>query len=394
MSVLAIIPARGGSLGIPRKNVKPLCGKPLIAWTIEPALATSSIERVVVSTDDAEIAQVSNRFGAEVVMRPDKISGPLASSEEALLHVLETLRKRDGYEPQVVAFLQCTSPLTLPEDIDGTVRLVTDGSYDSAVTMIPFHYFLWRESEDGQMEGVNHNAIHRLMRQEREPEYLEVGAVYAMQAKGLLAHRFRFFGRIGSYPLQAERAFEIDEPEDWSMAEILVRSSGKLKWSLNRTHPFGRTRALVTDFDGVMTDDRVLVDQDGHEAVTCHRGDGWGISLLRRAGIEVACISTEENPVVRARCEKLGIPYWQGQQDKLSALRAFLAQTGIEAADCVYIGNDTNDAACLEYAGLAVVPSDAAPEVLPLADWQTETAGGAGVIREIAARISEERQAL
>lgn len=393
MSVLAIIPARGGSRGIPRKNVKPLCGKPLLAWTIEAARAASAVARVVVSTDDDEIAGVSRHFGAEVVRRPDEISGALASSESALLHVLDTLREREGYEPQAVAFLQCTSPLTMPGDVDGTVRLVTDGGFDSAVTMIPFHYFLWREDAGGQMEGINHVATRRLMRQEREPEYLEVGAVYAMRTEGLRAHRFRFFGRIGRYLLPAERAFEIDDPADWLRAEMLLRTTGKQGWSFNRARPFARVKALVTDFDGVMTDNRVLVDQEGREAVACHRGDGWGISLLKKAGIAVASISTEENPVVRARCQKLDIPYWQGQRDKLAALQSFLAQAGIEAEDCVYVGNDTNDAACLDYAGLAVVPRDAAPEVLPLADWVTEAAGGAGVLREIAARILEEKLA-
>jgi YrbI family 3-deoxy-D-manno-octulosonate 8-phosphate phosphatase len=392
MSVLAMIPARGGSRGIPRKNVKLLCGKPLIAWTIEAAKAASSVTRVVVSTDDEEIADVSSRFGAEVVRRPPEISGALASSESALLHVLDALREREGYEPETIAFLQCTSPLTMPEDIDGTVRLVAEEGLDSAVTMVPFHYFLWREGAGGKMEGVNHVATRRLMRQDRETEYLEVGAVYAMRTEGLRTHQFRFFGRIGRYLLPAERAFEIDDPEDWPRAEMLLSSSGKERWLFDRSRPFARVRALVTDFDGVMTDNRVVVDQEGHEAVVCHRGDGWGIALLKQAGVAVACISTEENPVVRARCQKLDIPYWQGQQDKLLALDAFLAQAGIEARDCVYVGNDTNDAACLEHAGLAVVPRDAAPEVLPLADWQTDAAGGAGVIREITARILEERQ--
>lgn len=392
MTVLGIIPARGGSRGIPRKNIKSLCGRPLISWTIEAAQSASEVTRIVVSTDDDEIADVSRRFGAEVLRRPAEISGALASSESALLQVLGTLREREDYEPEAVAFLQCTSPLTMPEDIDGTVCLVTGEGFDSAVTMVPFHYFVWREGAEGQLEGVNHSATRRLMRQERQPEYLEIGAVYAMRTEGLRAHQFRFFGRIGRYLLPTERAFEIDEPEDWQRAEVLLRTSGKLRWSLERARPFARVRALITDFDGVLTDNRVLVDQAGHEAVACHRGDGWGIALLKQAGVVVACISTEGNPVVQARCQKLDIPYWQGQRDKLSALQTFLAQASVDAEDCIYVGNDTNDTACLEYAGLAIVPSDAAPEVLALADWQTEAAGGMGVIREIAARILEEKQ--
>jgi N-acylneuraminate cytidylyltransferase len=391
MSVLAVIPARGGSQGIPRKNIKPLAGKPLIGWTIEAALAAEQVTRVVVSTDDEEIAAISRRFGAQVIERPAEISGALASSESALLHALDSLREAEGYAPQAIAFLQCTAPLTLPEDIDGTVRLVMGGGFDSAVTMTPFHYFVWREEAEGQMEGVNHLASRRLMRQERSAEYLEVGAVYAMRAEGLRKHRFRFFGRIGKHIVPASRAIELDDAEDWALAEMLIRTRDRAHESPGKGLPWAEIEAVVTDFDGVMTDNRVLVAEDGREAVVCNRGDGWGISLLKRAGIAVACISTEENPVVRARCEKLEIAYWQGQENKLDALKAFLGQAGIEAAQCLYVGNDTNDAACLEYVGLGVVPSDAAAEVTPLAKWQTQTGGGEGVLREIASKIFEGR---
>lgn len=390
MSVIAIIPARGGSKSIPRKNIKLLRGHPLIGWTIDAARQADRVDRVVVSTDDKEIAKVSRGFGAEVVVRPAEISGDLASSESALLHVLGTLRDAENYRPQALAFLQCTSPLTAPEDIDGTLEKIQVEHYDSAVTMTPFHYFVWREKQ-GQMMGVNHNAAHRLMRQEREPEFLEVGAVYAMRTEGFLKRRFRFFGRIGRYVIPSSRAFEIDEPEDWPLAEALIGASGKQIGYRALRSRWNRVRALVTDFDGVMTDNRVHVDQDGHEAVVCNRGDGWGISLLKRAGIHVACISTEKNPVVAARCGKLDIPYWQGQEDKLSALRAFLDECSVPPDQCVYVGNDTNDAPCLEFVGLAVVPRDAAPVVTPLADWQTGAAGGEGVLREVASMILEKR---
>lgn len=390
MAALAVIPARGGSRGIPRKNIKLLSGKPLVAWTIAAAQAAHQVDRVVVSTDDAEIASVARRYGAEVVIRPLELSGDLAPSESALLHVLEVLQQAEGYHPSALAFLQCTAPLTLPQDIDGTLRLVTDRGYDSAVTMTPFHYYVWRETAAGVMEGVNHEASRRLMRQQRQPEYLEVGAVYALRTAGFQEHGFRFFGRVGKYLVPAYRALELDEPEDWALAEMLMRSrhrpqaGGHAAW--------GTVRAVVTDFDGVMTDNRVVVDQEGREAVLCSRADGWGISLLKQAGILVACISTEQNPVVRARCDKLGIPYWQGQEDKLAALHAFLDQSGLGPEECLYVGNDTNDAACLQHAGVAVVPRDAAPEVQHLAHWRTESAGGEGVLREIATKLLEERQ--
>ncbi|HEY9766444.1 MAG TPA: acylneuraminate cytidylyltransferase family protein, partial [Chroococcales cyanobacterium] len=121
MAVLAVIPARGGSKGIPRKNVRLLAGKPLIAHAIEAARGSRSIDRVVVSTDDTEIGRVAERFGAEVVWRPTEISGDTASSEAALLFTLDFLESKEGYRPDILVFLQCTAPLTLAEDIDDTV---------------------------------------------------------------------------------------------------------------------------------------------------------------------------------------------------------------------------------------------------------------------------------
>ena len=363
----------------------------MVAWMIEAAQAAGTISRVVVSTDDAEIAEVSRRFGAEVVMRPQELSSDVSPSEAALLHVLSVLQEAENYEPAALAFLQCTAPLTLPEDIDGAMDLVLEGGYDSSVTMTPFHYFVWREGVDGQMEGVNHQATRRLMRQEREPQFLEIGAVYAMRTQGLVDHGFRFFGRVGRYLIPASRALEIDDLDDWLLAEKLMFSTGRVRSIAARSHNWAQIQAVVTDFDGVMTDNRVVVEQDGRESVICNRGDGWGISRLKRAGILVACISTEENPVVRVRCEKLGIPYWQGQHDKMTTLKEFLEQYNMQPEHCLYVGNDTNDAESLEYAGIAVVPRDAAAEVMHLADWQTETRGGAGVLREIASRILGER---
>ncbi|MCK4302580.1 MAG: acylneuraminate cytidylyltransferase family protein, partial [candidate division Zixibacteria bacterium] len=166
MKTLAIIPARGGSKGIPRKNLRLLAGKPLIAHTIEHARQARSIDRILVSTDDPEIASVSQRYGAEVIFRPSEISGDTASSESALLHALEHLEKTEGYRPDLVAFLQCTSPLTSPGDIDSTVQALLDGDADSALAVTPFPYFLWQRDKRGNLTGVNHGKGTRSLRQE------------------------------------------------------------------------------------------------------------------------------------------------------------------------------------------------------------------------------------
>ncbi|MFC1692047.1 cytidylyltransferase domain-containing protein [Candidatus Latescibacterota bacterium] len=223
MKTLAIIPARGGSKGVPRKNILPLMGKPLIVHTIENSHNAKTVDRIVISTDDTEIAAISKQYGAEVILRPADISGDTASSESALLHVLDHLKQSEGYEPDLVVFLQCTSPLTTPEDIDGTVRKLLEENADSALSVVPFHYFLWRRDKHGDAIGINHDKTARLLRQEREPQLLETGGIYVMKTSGFLEARHRFFGKTVMYVCPGERWLEIDEPADFRIAEELLR---------------------------------------------------------------------------------------------------------------------------------------------------------------------------
>lgn len=223
MTTLAIIPARGGSKGVPRKNVRLLGGKPLLGWTIEAARAARCVDRVVVSTDDVEIAAISRQFGAEVVMRPAALSGDTASSEAALLHALDELERREGCDPDLLVFLQCTSPLTTPEDINGVIRTLEEEDADSCFTVTDFHYFLWRRSEQGEPVGINHDARHRELRGEREPQYLETGAAYAMRVAGFRKAQHRFFGKMAMFGTPPERRLEIDEPGDLELAEARLR---------------------------------------------------------------------------------------------------------------------------------------------------------------------------
>lgn len=223
MSTLAIIPARGGSKGLPRKNVQLLAGRPLIAYTVKSAFQATYVDRVVVSTDDSEIGEISKKYGAEVIWRPAEISGDTASSESALLHVLDSLIRNEGYEPDMVVFLQCTSPLTLPEDIDGTILALLNEDADSALAVVPFHQFLWRKLEDGNAVGINHDKSVRPLRQELEPQFLECGAIYVMQTEGFKKAKHRFFGRTAMYVMPRERYLDIDEAFDLQIAEVLIR---------------------------------------------------------------------------------------------------------------------------------------------------------------------------
>lgn len=141
---------------------------------------------------------------------------------------------------------------------------------------------------------------------------------------------------------------------------------------------------LALDFDGVITDDRVYVSEDGRESVACTRGDGMGITLLRRAGFPVVVISTEPNPVVRARCDKLKVECVQNCERKVEDLRRLLDERGIPAERIVFVGNDINDIPCLELAGCGLAVADAHPLVKAAADGVLSHPGGHGAVREVA----------
>lgn len=386
IKVLAVIPARGGSKGIPRKNVRPLAGHPLIAYNIRQARQAHLVNRVVVSTDDAEIAAVSQAYGAEVVWRPAEISGDSASSELALLHALEHLAQTEGYHPDLLVFLQCTSPLTAAEDIDGTVQALLDQQADSALAVIPFHYFLWRVQPDGNASGINHDKRVRPLRQEREPQYLETGAVYVMRVPGFLQQRHRFFGKTALYEMPAERRLEIDDPVDFQVAEVLMRAQEQDSMAARLPE---KIAALVLDFDGVFTDDKVIVLQDGREAVTASRSDGWGIGQLKKTGLPILVLSREANPVVQARAAKLGIPCLNGVEEKWEILSHWLQLQGIDPQQVIYVGNDLNDLPCMQRVGCPVAVADAHPVVRNQARIVLTRNGGNGAIREICDLIDQ-----
>ncbi len=224
MSCDLIIPARAGSKGVPLKNIRELAGKPLIAHVIEAANEASSIDRVFVSTDGNNIADIAREYGAKVVMRPDDISGDVASSESAIFHALGVIEKEHGGMPEYTFFAQCTAPLTLAGDFDCAMEIMSSGNYDSIFAAKEFHGFIWRKDENAQMVGVNHNHKgRRLMRQEMEVEYQETGAFYLFDTKGFIEYKNRFFGRIGVCTLPEVRSIDIDTLEDFVRAEEYLK---------------------------------------------------------------------------------------------------------------------------------------------------------------------------
>jgi YrbI family 3-deoxy-D-manno-octulosonate 8-phosphate phosphatase len=371
VSVVAIIPARGGSKGVPGKNLRRVGGRALVARAVDAALLAGTIERVFVSTDDAAIAAEARAAGAEVIDRPMDISGDAASSEAAVLHAIAALSP----QPDVVVFIQATSPFIDPVDLDAAVRRVSTGAEDVVFAAAESHAFLWRQGPDGAV-GVNHDASVRQRRQDRDAQFQETGAFYVLRTAGFVTAGHRFFGRVGIAEVDAARALEIDTQRELELATLIA--------PLFDTPPLIRVDALVTDFDGVHTDDRALVDSEGRESVRVSRADGAGVDALRRAGVPVLILSRETNEVVSARGRKLGVEVRQGVLDKAAALREWSESTGIPLGRIAYVGNDLNDLPALALAGWPVAVADARPEVVAVARLVLANSGGDGAVRELA----------
>ncbi|MDT0466774.1 N-acylneuraminate cytidylyltransferase [Streptomyces gibsoniae] len=409
--VLAVIPARGGSKGVPAKNLAPVGGIPLVARAVRECLAARLVTDVVVSTDDQAIAAAAREAGAEVVLRPAAIAGDTATSEDAVLHAMDAHETLHGSPVDVVLLVQCTSPFLVREDVDGVAAAVVENGADTALTVAPFHGFVWRDAADepapvigsqrtGEVGGVirvanatatdggygvNHDKSFRPRRQDRPQDLLETGAAYAMDAAGLREHRHRFFGRTELVRTDPARVLEIDDPHDLARARALApHFDGARPGALPTAADID---AVVLDFDGTQTDDRVLIDSDGHEFVSVHRGDGLGIAALRKSGLTMLILSTEQNPVVAARARKLKIPVLHGIDRKDLALKQWCEEQGIAPERVLYVGNDVNDLPCFALVGWPVAVASAHDVVRGAARAVTTVPGGDGAIREIASWI-------
>ena len=218
---IAIIPARGGSKGIPRKNVRLLGDKPLIAHSILDAKESKYTDKVFVSTDDREITEVSQQYGAEIIDRPNQLAGDSASSESALIHALSEIEKT-GVTPDLIVFLQCTSPIRTGIDIDKAIAKMKAENADSLLSVSPSHRFLWEEV-DGVAKSINYDHRDRPRRQDMQPQYVENGSIYIFKPWVLKEFGNRLGGKISLFVMSEAASWEIDSPFDFEIAESLMK---------------------------------------------------------------------------------------------------------------------------------------------------------------------------
>ncbi|MEW5939342.1 MAG: acylneuraminate cytidylyltransferase [Chloroflexota bacterium] len=392
---LALIPARGGSKGIPRKNIRNFAGYPLIAWSIAAAKQSALVTRVVVSTDDEEIAAVAREFGAETpFLRPAEFAQDNTTDLPAFEHALKFLEEVEEYKPEVVVQLRPTSPIRPRGLVDEAVAiLLSHPDADCVRGVVPAGqnpHKMWRfDGADKPMKPLlkvpgivePYNAPRQIL----PPVYWQTGHIDAIRAS-TIADKKSLTGDV-VYPLVIDPKYtvDIDTLPDWAKYESLVYSGLEMVSPKSRRPMPANVKLIVSDFDGVITDNRVWTDQDGKETVVASRSDSMRIRTLRERGVEVMILSSEPNPVVRARAEKMGVESVQGIdiRGKGEALKKLLAEKKVDAANVVYIGNDLNDLPCFEIAGWAVAVADAYPEVIQAADYVLSKPGGHGAVREL-----------
>ncbi len=231
LNVLGIVPARAGSKGIAKKNIRKVADKPLIAYSIEAALQSKAIQRLIVSTDSPEIAKCARNYGAEIpFLRPAEISQDDTHGVEPVLHALEWLNAREGYHPDFVMLLQPTSPLRTVSDIRSAIQLVVDKSADGVVSVTFAKQHPWWTkvlNEDGTLTDFIKSDLSSTRRQDLTPLYVLNGAIYLARTEVILTHQTFFTSRTYAYVMPAERSIDIDTSWDLYLADLILRERAR-----------------------------------------------------------------------------------------------------------------------------------------------------------------------
>ena len=374
--VTAFIPVRGGSKSIPLKNIREFCGKPLVYWNIAALQAAGLVDKIVVATDSDDIEATVRSFGfdkVEIYRRSAENASDTASTESVMLEYIHAARLS---EETVFMLVQATSPLTQTIHFQEALQLYSEGNYDSLLTCVVNKRFFWNKNGTPR----NYDYRNRPRRQNFEGELMENGAFYINTVKNILQSGNRLSGKIGIYEMPEYTAIEIDEPDDWTMLENLMRKH------VLKTQPVTKIKLFLTDVDGVLTDGGMYYSETGDELKKFNTRDGMGFHLLREAGIKSGIITTENTQIVERRAAKLKVDYvYQGKNTggKLQTALEICRKEGITLAEAAYIGDDINCYDLLCEVGLAACQADAVDKIKTIPNIRIlRKKGGEGVVRE------------
>lgn len=380
---VAFIPVRGGSKSIPLKNIKLINGKPLVYWTIKASCGCKYIDRVYVATDSDKIKQTVEAFKSgserdffekmEIIERSPESASDSASTEFAML---EFAKK---YTFDNIALVQATSPLLESGDIERGFETFYSDDTDSVLSVVRQKRFQWNEDKDGVVYPINYDVSNRPRRQEFDGYLVENGAFYISSKQKLLESQNRISGKIKAVEMKEDTFFEIDEPSDWEIVEMLMKKRGisfpKRKFDC---------KMFLTDCDGCLTDGGMYYSEYGDELKKFNTRDGMGFALLRKAGIITGIITGEDAKLNERRAQKMKLDILKTEcTNKYEVIKELCNIYKISLDNVVYIGDDINDLETIRNVGLGCCPADAVPAVKNAAKYVAKATGGTGVIREI-----------
>lgn len=322
-----------------------VCGEALFLHAAHAAAASASVSRTVVVATDPTIEQIAKKSGFEAL---------LLATREPMAPIVDRLAEfPTALTEGIVVVASAYAPLVTPEDIDCFVNKATGGAKDGVFCAFELN----PKVDTGALYAFSRSAIEK------------AGSLAKLQ--------------LTPEVLSAFHAVLVHRPEDVkSVAALLKRQALS---HLLRKYPM---QALVLDFDGVFTDNKVIVSADGLESAICDRSDGFAIQSLQRRGFPILVLSTEKIPIVRVRSQKLGLECIHGVDDKVAILKSWLRDKNIDPEHTIYVGNDINDLGCMEMVGMPIAVADAFPEVLGVARCILTARGGHGAVREIAIAVA------
>ena len=394
---VAFIPVRGGSKSIPLKNIKPICGKPLVYWTVKAACQCKYIDVVYIATDSDKIKETVETFKcgdeaeifskAQVIGRSAESASDTASTEFAMLEFAA------NYEFDNVILVQATSPMLTAADLDSGFELFNTEGTDSVLSVVRQYRFLWDKDEKGNVSPSNYDVFHRPRRQEFDGYMMENGAFYISSKFDVLKYQNRVSGNIKAYEMCEDSAFEIDEPSDWIIIEALMQKNGLVEEKIiaEEKKDVPEIKMFLTDCDGCLTDGGMYYSEHGDELKKFNTRDGMGFALLHGKGIITGIVTSESVDLNRRRAEKLKLDIFEaGCKDKVYAVKRLCEQFHVELENVAYMGDDINDLDTIKMVGLGCAPADAMTQVKAAADYVTKAKGGRGVIREVVEKILQE----
>jgi len=380
---VVFIPVRGGSKSIPLKNIKPICGKPLVYWTVKAACECKYVDEVYVATDSESIKETVLNFKdsegnaafdkIRVIGRSAESASDTASTEFAMLEFA------NQYEFDNFVLVQATSPLLTAADLDRGFEAFNEEGVDSVLSVVPQKRFNWGLDKDGYAVPSNYDFNHRPRRQEFDGYMVENGAFYISTKEAFLATQCRLNGRIKAVEMSEDSFFEIDEPSDWIIIEALMKKNG-----LAAETSLSNIKMFLTDCDGCLTDGGMYYSEKGDELKKFNTRDGMAFGILREKGILTGIITGENVELNRRRAQKLQLDILApGCKDKLATVNDLCAKYNVKMSEVLYIGDDVNDIEMLKAAGFSCCPADACDRAKAHAGYVTRAKGGEGVIREV-----------